>query len=287
MRIAFIGFGEAARAFIEGIKETGAHRFSAYDILSGPEFDAAAAGLGVDLASSAPDCVQDADYIFSAVTASSSLEAARAALPALKQGQVFIDINSVSPDRKIDTASAVRAAHAGYVDMAVMAPVRPARQTSPTLLAGDTDGVLAVLQGLGFNSEIVSDTAGDATAIKMVRSLFVKGYEALCAETLLAARASGIQDRILASISGSYPGLNWPEGAAYHIERIATHGIRRADEMEESAKTIDALGLNGNIAFETSRIHRRIGELGVKVAADAPLDEILAAIEAAMPTRKP
>lgn len=286
MRIAFIGFGEAARAFIEGIKETGAHRFSAYDILSGPDFDAAASSLGVDLADTAENCVQNADYIFSAVTASSSFEAARAAIPALRQGQVFIDINSVSPGRKIETAAAVRAAHATYVDMAVMAPVRPARQTSPTLLAGEVDGVLPVLQSLGFKSEIVSDTVGDAAAIKMVRSMFVKGYEALCAETLLAARASGIQDRILKSISGSYPGLNWPEGAAYHIERIATHGIRRADEMEESAKTIDALGLNGNIALETSRIHRRIGELGVKVAPDAPLDEILAALEAAMTTRQ-
>jgi 3-hydroxyisobutyrate dehydrogenase-like beta-hydroxyacid dehydrogenase len=173
---------------------------------------------------------------------------------------VVIDINSVSPDRKRETSSRVEQAGALYLDMAVMAPVHPRRHQTPVLLAGpDAERLLPELLDLGFSGSVVGERPGAATAIKMVRSLFVKGLEAITVETLLAAEASGCFGEILASISGSFPGLDWPRFAEYQFERTTMHGQRRAAEMRESAATLDALGLHGELADAVADVQERMG----------------------------
>lgn len=285
-RIGFLGFGEAARAFCDSLRAADANLgFAAHDIkLAGPEAEAmrramaergvacheAAAGLGA------------ADLIFSAVTADQSLLAVEPLLPALGPGQVLIDINSVSPARKRDTAARVAATGAGYVDMAVMAPVHPRGHRTPVLVAG---AALSALEGFlaeqGFDAAEVGAEPGTATAIKMVRSVFVKGLEAITVEALLAARRSGCDDRILASLAGSFPGLGWPEHARYAFERTLRHGVRRAAEMRESAATLAELGLTSALAAAIADVQAAQGAAGqgLDLSGDlaALLDEAAAA----------
>src|SRR5690606_3116373 len=173
----------------------------------------------------------EADWVFSAVTADQSLLAVTPLLPYLRQGQVLIDINSVSPDRKRETAAAVEAVGAQYLDMAVMAPVHPKKHATPVLIAGkQAASLLQELIDLGFSASMTGPAPGAATAIKMVRALFVKGLDAITVETLLAARASGCFDDIYASLSASFPGLDWARFASYQFERTTRHGCRRAAE---------------------------------------------------------
>src|SRR5690606_24468030 len=109
MKIAFLGFGEAARAFhdtLAPVLQTGV--FRAYDRLlddeqSSADMQQAMQSRNVSVARSAAE-LADAEWIFSAVTADQSLEAAQSILPAIGQGALFIDINSVSPGRKRETA---------------------------------------------------------------------------------------------------------------------------------------------------------------------------------------
>jgi hypothetical protein len=110
----------------------------------------------------------------------------------------------------------------------------------------------------------------------MVRSLFVKGLEAITVETLLAARASGCFDEIYASLSASFPGLDWGRFAAYQFERTTRHGRRRAAEMRESGATLDALGLNGALAREIAAVQDAMGAAGP--APDAPLAETVQSV---------
>lgn len=268
MRIAFIGFGEAARAFRQSLAaQEPALQFVAYDILldkegaDGPCGEAMRAH-GVAIARSPQAAAADADWIISAVTADQCLAAARATGPHLNAGQVFFDINAVSPGRKREAAAAVGHAGAGYVDMAVMAPVHPKGHATPTLLAGEAAEVVSArLSALGFCFEVVGLEPGAATAIKMVRSLFVKGLEAITVETLLAASASGCFDRVLASLEKSYPGLDLPRLGRYHFERTLRHGMRRAAEMRESAATLNALGLKGHLADAIADVQAAMGAL--------------------------
>lgn len=270
MKIGFLGYGEAARAFHEGLSEAGL-TVLAHDILllSGDAaMRAAMAARGAQVAETAA-ALGDADWIFSAVTADQSLLAVQPLLPHLRPGQVLIDINSVSPARKRETAAVVEAAGADYLDMAVMAPVHPRKHATPVLLAGSIASLmLPRLLELGFSAGIAGDAPGAATAIKMVRSVFVKGLEAITVEALLAARASGCFDEILASLSASFPGLGWPQFAEYQVERTTRHGRRRAAEMRESAATLDALGLHGGLAAAIAEVQERMGGCGVVEEAD-------------------
>ncbi len=284
MEIAFIGFGEAGRAFRESL---GARAippaFSSYDIKDDADMVAAMAARGVRRGASSADAIAGADLVFSAVTADQSLTAAREAAAGLAAGQVFVDINSVSPGRKRDSAAVIKTSGATYLDMAVMAPVQPAGHATPVLIAGPDAARLAPLLGeLGFSFDIAGDAVGDATAIKMVRSVFMKGLEAITVEALLAASASGCFDEVLASLSKSYPGLGWPEIAHYHFERSLRHGARRAAEMRESAATLEELGLDGGLAREIAQVQAAMGAAG----PDQPTGEDLAAAVAEVLARR-
>jgi 3-hydroxyisobutyrate dehydrogenase-like beta-hydroxyacid dehydrogenase len=127
----------------------------------------------------------------------------------------------------------------------VLAPVNPARLDVPLLLAGVAAGEAeAALRQLGFTSvRVVSGEIGQASAIKMIRSVMVKGIEALTAEMMLAAHAAGVTDEVLASLDASDKPMSWKDRAAYNLERMTTHGLRRAAEMEESVKTLESLGI--------------------------------------------
>lgn len=270
MKIGFLGYGEAARAFHEGLARPGI-AILAYDIKlseAGTEMRDAMVERGAVVCDVVAG-LAEADWIFSAVTADQSLLAMEPLLPHLRQGQLVIDINSVSPDRKRQTAAAVESAGARYVDMAVMAPVHPRLHQTPVLIAcADAVLLLPELASLGFSASVAGEQPGAATAIKMVRSLFVKGLEAITVETLLAAQASGCFDEILASVSGSYPGLDWPRFAEYQFERTTIHGRRRAAEMRESAATLDALGLHGALANAIADVQERMGDAGEQRADD-------------------
>jgi len=265
-RVCFIGFGEAGQALASGLRDAGVQGLSAWDILfpvpAGEALRAAADRMGVRRGASAGDAVKDADLIVAAVTAVSSLDAAQAAKPFLRRDQYYLDINSVSPARKQLTGKLIDEA-GRYVDMAVMAPVHPARHQTPSLLSGPhAASVEPILLALDMKVSVAGPTVGTAAAIKMVRSVMVKGLEALTLECFLAARRTGVEEEIIASLSMSYPGLDWPKLVEYNLERMANHGIRRAHEMEEVADTLHELGIDPHMTAGTIRRQLEMGELG-------------------------
>lgn len=280
MKIAFIGFGEAARSFTDSLQKLGTAKIiAAYDLKADSTIAATANARGVALKPIAGEAIADADWIISAVTADQSFNAAAAVMDALSSGQLFIDINSVSPDRKKETAAIVEKSGATYLDMAVMAPVDPRGHQTPVLLAGSTADIVAGdMRSLGFNFEVIGPEPGAATAIKMVRSLFVKGLEALTVETMLAASASGCFDYVLSSLSASYPGLGWPQNVNYMFERTLRHGARRAAEMRESAATLDALGLTGALADKIADVQASMGAVSAQELPQRPLPAAVAEI---------
>jgi len=250
-KLALIGFGEAGATFAAAA-EWGAAA-AAWDLLA--ERRTAAAGLGLAAADSPAAALAGAPLVLSLVTADQALAAARAYAPLLTPGAVWCDMNSVSPGSKREAAQAVAAAGGRYVDVAVLAPVNPARLKVPLLLSGaEARAAEALLRAAGFgNTRVVGDEIGRASAIKMIRSVMVKGIEALTAEMMLAAEAAGVTDEVLASLDASQKALPWRERSAYNIERMVTHGARRAAEMSESAATLTELGVEPMMTTGTVR----------------------------------
>ena len=265
-RISFIGFGEAGQAIASGLRDTGIERIAAWDILfpeaTGARLKNAGETIGVRVASSAADAVRDSDMIISAVTAASSLEAARSVAPHLAGNPYYLDINSVSPGRKQETAT-LFGERARYVDVAVVAPIHPARHRTPLLISGpDAEEISPLLRELDMQLTVISPEIGSAAAIKMIRSVMIKGIEALTLECFLAAARAGVLEEVTASLKNNYPTLNWVEIADYNLERMASHGERRAAEMEESAATLRELGLDPLMVDSTVKRQREMGAIG-------------------------
>lgn len=269
--IGFLGFGEAAQAFLKGWRSEAdfSERLVAYDIKTDSADAAVRAGKRADYAAwqvtgaaSAPEMASDVDQIFSVVTADEAHTAAVAALPGLKPGAFFFDCDSCAPQTKARSAEALEAAGARYVDVAVMAPVHPRLHRTPLLISGPHSQAGAdILRALGMAVEIHDGPVGAASAIKMTRSIMIKGLEALVCECLLAGVKLGVAEPVLASLEDTFPGFGWPERSAYMLERVMTHGVRRAAEMREVALMVDELGLDNSMASATVKWQQRIGDL--------------------------
>lgn len=287
-KIAFIGFGEAGQKFAETLLGAGVTHMYAFDIKqvegNADAIKAAAQRLNVQLATDPAAAVEGADWVISAVTASSCLDAATSVAKDVTPAQIYIDINSVSARTKQNAAEILARAKATYVDMAVMAPVQPRGHATPTLVAGALEAeFLAQLADLQFAFEHVGDNIGAATSIKLTRSLFVKGLEAITVQAMLAAKQSGCYDRVLTSLSKSFSGLGWPEFAAYELERVAHHGVRRGAEMHECALMMADNGFEEGAALADAiaNLQNAVGALGYTpdqaAELDVQLDGMLAA----------
>jgi 3-hydroxyisobutyrate dehydrogenase-like beta-hydroxyacid dehydrogenase len=268
--LVLIGFGEAAAAFCT----TGQR---AYDIKTDDPAtrDAKLADYrasGVVGCESAATALAGASIVLSLVTADRALEAAMSYARHLRPDTLWIDMNSVAPGSKTAAADAIHAAGGRYADAAVMAPVDPARRDAPILLSGPhAEAARDALAEYGLaNLRIVAGPIGAAAAIKMLRSVMVKGLEALTTECAMAAEAAGVRDEVFASLDASWrTEEHWPDRAVYNLERMLRHGGRRAAEMDEVVKMLEVLGVASAMSRATCESQREMGLLGGSASAAA------------------
>ena len=278
LRTAFIGFGEAGQSFAGASGWLGAA--AAFDILTDNRTRRAAKradyrNAGVTGASSLAEALTGAQVVLSLVTADQALRAATDAASVLPKGAgaLYLDLNSVAPATKRAAAATIAAAGGRYADVAVMAPVHPARLAVPLLVSGEYGGEAAdALRTIGFATvRTVAGGVGQASTIKMLRSVVVKGVEALTAECLLAAARAGVVDEVLDALGG-----DWRAQADYNLDRMLVHGLRRAAEMQEVVATLDSLSVAPLMTRATAQRQRELGSLGLGTFAE--LDTKLAAL---------
>jgi 3-hydroxyisobutyrate dehydrogenase-like beta-hydroxyacid dehydrogenase len=258
-RIALVGFGEVGGILGRDFAKQGID-VSVWDILLRSKkmraaMLAKACDCGVRTTEGLRECVRDAELVISAVTASSATSVAREAAPILRAGQFFLDINSVSPETKRTEARRVAKGKGYFVEAAVMAPISPQRLKVTMLLGGTRAAELAArLQAMGMNATAVSDQIGVASAVKMCRSVLIKGLEALAIEGLFAARRYGAEDAVLASLDATYPAMGWRADLPdYLISRVAEHGRRRAAEMREASLALGDVGIDPMLSERTAK----------------------------------
>jgi 3-hydroxyisobutyrate dehydrogenase-like beta-hydroxyacid dehydrogenase len=186
-----------------------------------------------------------AAVVISAVTADKVEEVAASAARGLAPGQIFVDVNSASPATKTRAARLVEATGAHYVEGAVMAPVKAPRLRVPILAGGPAaERAAALLNPLGMNIRPVSAEHGRASAMKLCRSIMIKGIEALIVDCAAASRASGVEEEVWGSLSVSFRSIDWPALAETMAGRVREHGVRRAAEMREAAQMLGDLGMD-------------------------------------------
>ncbi|MBC5767988.1 DUF1932 domain-containing protein [Ramlibacter albus] len=246
-RLGLVGYGEVGKIFASGLKQR-VEQASAWDL----KFEARetrdtershAATQGIKACNSMRELCIESDLVISAVTASNTLAVALEAAKVIRPGTVFLDLNSASPGTKQQAAAAIDGAGAYYVEAGVMTSVPPYGIQVPMLLGGArAEELAALLQSWDMDARAVSDRLGVASAIKMCRSVMIKGLEALVIESYTTARAYGVEDHVLPTLQETFPSIDWQKQGAYFFSRVVQHGKRRAEEMRESANTVKEAG---------------------------------------------
>ena len=270
--VTLIGFGEAAQAFVAGWHVSRpsitTHGFdiktqsdSATATAKRAEFHQAGTVNHRSLA----DAVKAGEPgpIISLVTASQALSAAVETSMADLGGRLFLDGNSCSPQTKRKAADRINGAMGRYVDVAVMSPVHPRLHRTPTLVSGPhAEAARQVMTDLDMDVAVVDGPVGAAAAIKLCRSIMVKGIESLVAEMLAAARTLGVERIVLESLDASHghAGTRWESLSANALQRMMEHGERRAEEMEAAVDMLADMGLPHRMSEATARWQRQVAK---------------------------
>ncbi len=247
-RVALLGFGEVGRMLAENLAASRVPEIAVYDIAfadaNSPQ-SRTAASAPVSVCASAADAAAGASLIISAVTAAATKDAARSVILGLEKDAYFLDVNSASPGMKRSAAATIEGAGGRYVEAAVMTPIAPKGIASSMLMGGKhAQGFLTEAAYLGFAARVFSEELGRASAVKMCRSILIKGMETLLMESMLTARKNGVEKEVLASLHDLLPHPDWPRHARYMISRSLVHGKRRAEEVREAARTVRESGVD-------------------------------------------
>jgi 3-hydroxyisobutyrate dehydrogenase-like beta-hydroxyacid dehydrogenase len=281
-RLAIVGFGEVGQIFARQFADAGVGDIAVYDIVfpdaNAQQTRAASTGPWTKCAS-AHDATMNADVVVSAVTAAGASDAAMSAV--MSKGAFFWDLNSVSPETKIGAADIIEKVGGRYVEAAIMSSVPPKGIRSPMLLGGPhARDFMAQMAPFNLDLTAFSEEIGTASAVKMCRSILIKGLEALIVESMLAARHYGVEREVLVSLKDSLPHPDWPKQAAYMISRALIHGRRRAEEMREVAATVFDAGLEPVLSRQIAQRQDWAADKGAGMSGAAlkppDLDKILA-----------
>ena len=247
--IGVIGYGEVGQIFASGLKtKPGVVSVHTWDLkflepMSLPSLEKRAQAASVLIAGSMQGLCAQADFLISAVTASNTLAVATEAAAHLKPGTLFLDLNSASPGTKQRAAKVIEAAGGHYVEAGVMTSIPPYGIKVPMLLGGALAATLAArFTAWDMDAKAVSDKLGIASAIKMSRSVMIKGLEALVIESYATARHYGVEDYVLPTLAETFPSIDWEKQGAYFFSRVVQHGKRRSEEMREAALTVKEAG---------------------------------------------
>ena len=163
-----------------------------------------------------------------------------------------------------------------------MGPVRKSLHRTPLLISGPEAAEAAqFLDSLDMLATVIGDRVGKASTAKLTRSIFVKGREAILIECLLAARKAGVEGPVLASLSATFPEVDWRSVAGRLVGRMQLHGQRRSEEMTAAAELVREMGLPGKMSAGAADWQNRIGTLDVGCSdsdLEGNLDRVLAAL---------
>jgi 3-hydroxyisobutyrate dehydrogenase-like beta-hydroxyacid dehydrogenase len=270
--IGIIGLGEVGRTFAAGLLPF-VKAIYAWD--TNPAQLAASASLHIKACASNIALFEKVDLVISAVTASNTLVVAQAAK--MRPGQFFLDLNSASPGTKRKCAKVIEAQGAHYVEAGVMTSVPPYGIQVPMLLGGSHAQALAeVLTSWTMDAKAISTDIGRASAIKMSRSIMIKGLEALVIESFTNARKYGVETEVIATLEETFPNMDWHKQAAYFYSRVVQHGKRRAEEMREAANTVLETGIEPIMSGAIAQKQQAIADLAKAGAYIGVSDEAVA-----------
>jgi len=248
-KVGFIGIGEAGHELARGLKSEGLRQIAIYDKFQDISpydkvIQARIKDINVKVFPNIQSLAEYSDLILSTVTVSAARKVAFEISDFLKDDKIYVDMNTSSPHKKQVIAKIVNKTGAKFVDAAIMGAVSSYGHKVPILACGEGAKVFQLkMSRYGMNIRCIEGKVGNASAVKMLRSVYMKGIEALLLETLIAAYRYGELKLVLESITESMEKKTFIETINMLITTNAIHAKRRASEMVEVGATLEEIGI--------------------------------------------
>ena len=240
-----LGLGEAGGEIARDLIAAGAS-VQAYDpVVSAPP--------GSSPSANEAEAAAGADIVISVNSGHDARRALRSAVPALRAGMVWAELNTSSSRAKQELAEMVEPLGVHFADVALMATVPGRGLRTPSLASGPGAPYYAdLLVPLGAQVEILDGPVGDAATRKLLRSVFFKGTSAAVIEALAAARAAGLEhwmfDHIATTLADADRSL-----VQRMVDGSYQHAHRRADEMIAAAELLRDLDVAPRVSEAATR----------------------------------
>ncbi|MGI8559445.1 MAG: DUF1932 domain-containing protein [Solirubrobacteraceae bacterium] len=286
-KIAFVGFGELGSSLAEGLAGSGRHRLRAY-IRGWPKasesYERRLTASGTTPCASLNEAVADAEVVLAAVPATVSLQLAREAAAHLKRDAVYADLATASATDKQAAAEVLGPQGVVYADAAVLGTVAVDGFRVPILVSGPgAAAIRSLLEPDGFRVTEIAGPVGQAALVKLLRSAYLKGRDALIVQTLLAARRYGLKEIVAESLERPGDRLPFDAIATRVLCSVAIHAGRRAHELEQVGEVLREVGIDPALARAGSQTLERIAALRLRdvlgEGRPADPDAVLAAID--------
>jgi 3-hydroxyisobutyrate dehydrogenase-like beta-hydroxyacid dehydrogenase len=189
---------------------------------------------------------------------------------------LYVDANAISPQRALRIDQKLTDAGILFVDGSIIGG--PAWEPGRTwlYLSGDhADRVASCFTAGPLEVQVIGNTIGKASGIKMCFAAYTKGGTALLSAILATAESLGIRAELEAQWERHWP--DFPEQTSQRIKNGASKAWRFAGEMDEISATFKAAGLPGNIHTAAGEIYRRLSEFkdDTTISLDTIIDSLL------------
>ena len=243
MHIAIIGLGEVGRCYAAALHGAG-FELSLCEARPAPAAAKLAADWGLALHAKPGAWLAQAEWVLSCVTGAVALEVVQQLAPLLAPGASIADLTTASPDTKRRAARQAAEHGLRYVDTAIMGAISLNLARTPLLAAGaGADAFKELLERAGAPVQVLAGAvAGDAISLKILRSVFTKGMEALCVELLMSAEKQGVREQLYAQLND----IDQTPLRSFIDMLVRTHVVharRRAHEVHDAQGELLAQGL--------------------------------------------
>lgn len=228
MRIGFIGFGEVSSTLSQFFKD----KVEVQTCVKGrsEKTKKIAKKLGVKIYKDYKDLVKNSDIVISAVTPFSALDVAK------KYGKyvkgIYVDVNNVSPLTKHKILKYID--EEKFVDCAIIGRIK---RKFKMICSGKNANKLKILEKFGVPIEVIGSKVGEASTLKMLRSLYTKSLAAILLEVFSVANKLGLIDELL-EILEETEGKKFVDLCKSRVVGSFIHSRRRYEEICEIEKFI-------------------------------------------------
>lgn len=267
-RLALLGFGEAAARFAKDFSQAGFTDIVAYSrsgakAQPGDRAYERAQAAGVTLTRTVAMLAKKSDIIIALTPGKAALAALKKIHKHLRPDHLYVDASSNSATA-MEKAAALVGDSARFVDASIMGPVDLMGLKVPFVASGPHAAEFRDrMTPHGMVINVVGSNPGDASAMKLIRSVLMKGLAAVLLDTMEAARRRNILDEVIEDCSVTFNDIPFQKIIRRYIGGTAVHCERRIHEMKECLELLHSMQSTDRTTRTTIAMLRDMVKMGM------------------------